>query len=338
MKNTSLISAFTFLMLTSCISQVPVPKKYLTGEAQGTYYAITYFDEQDRDMQHEVDSMFLVFDHSVSLWDMNSLINRINRNDTTVIPDDFFIQNFMLASDISKKTEGYFDFTIGPLVKMWGFGLQERVEVTPEMVQKKLKLVDYRNVHLLDGRIVKDNPEILFDFNAIAQGYSVDYLAQLFLSKGIDRFIIDVGGEIYASKTKPDGSPWVVGVEHPAKDKNDLRSIQQLVKLTNRGLATSGSYRNYYEENGKRYSHIIDVKTGYPVTHNLLSVTVLAEKTAIADGYCTAFLAMGVEKSLQMLEQLDGIEAYFIFSTDTNTFETFATDGFLKIMEVDSFE
>lgn len=332
MKNLFVVILFCCL-LGSCKSQSPLVKKQLNGEAQGTYYAITYFDEQERELQHDVDSMFLLFDHSASLWDKNSLITRINNNDTTVLPDDFFIQNFKLACEIAKKTDGYFDFTIGPLVKMWGFGLEKRTVVSSEMVVEKLKLVDYRKVHLINGRIVKDNPEILFDFNAIAQGFSVDFLAQFFLSKGIDRFIIDVGGEIYANKTKPDGIPWMVGVEQPSREIEDGRSIQQVVHLTDMGLATSGSYRNYYEENGKRFSHVIDVKTGYPVTHNLLSVTVLAKNASVADGYCTAFLAMGIEKSLELLKTLPEIEAYFISAEDSNSFETFATDGFKKIIE-----
>lgn len=319
-------------LLASCNSQTAISKKQLTGEAQGTYYAITYFDVHDRDFQHEVDSLFMMFDHSASLWDKNSLIARINNNDTNVVPDEFFIKNFELAREISENTDGYFDFTIGPLVKLWGFGLEKRGDVSSEMVMEKLKLVDYRKVHLLNGRIVKDNPEILFDFNAIAQGFSVDFLAQFFLSKGIDQFIIDVGGEIYASRTKLGGTPWMVGVEQPSREMDDGRSIQQVVRLTNMGLATSGSYRNYYEENGKRFSHVIDVKTGYPVTHNLLSVTVLAESASIADGYCTAFLAMGVDKSLELLKKLPKIEAYFISASDSSGFETYATEGFKKIM------
>jgi len=325
------IVIFLFLC-TSCVNESVPVKIRLNGEAQGTYYNISYYDSLDRDLQDEVDSLFASFDQSASLWDKNSLISRINRNDSTVKPDEFLIQNFELSAEIAANTDGYFDFTIGPLVTMWGFGLEKRDAITPEMVNEKLRLVNYRNVSLVHGKIVKNNPEILLDFNAIAQGFSVDYIAKMLVSKGIDRFIIDVGGEIYASKTKMDGTLWKVGVEHPAKNKNAERSIQQIVCLTNQGLATSGSYRNYYEEDGKRYAHVIDAKSGYPVSHNLLSVTVLAKNAAMADGYSTAFLAMGIEKSCKIIATVPGIEAFFISARDSTHFDTYATDGFKKIM------
>ncbi|NOU45596.1 MAG: FAD:protein FMN transferase [Bacteroidales bacterium] len=332
MKFIAIILAMLFDLLVSAKIHCQTPKIFLTGETQGTYYAITYFDKKNRDMQDEVDSIFRLVDNSVSQWNANSLINRINNNETNVFPDEFFINNFKLAMEVSDNTDGYFDITIGPLVSLWGFGLKKRIHVTPEMVVEKSKLVDYCKVQLLNGKIIKEDTAMRIDFNAIAQGYTVDVLASMLMKAGIDRFIIDVGGEIYANRTKPDGSRWSVGIEQPSVDKESQRNIQQRVRLKNKGLATSGSYRNYFEENGKRFAHVIDPKTGYPVNHNLLSVTVLADNTAVADAYCTAFLAMGIEKSLRVIEKVHGLEALFISGKDSTDFEIFVTKGFRKIM------
>ncbi len=187
-------------------------------------------------------------------------------------------------------------------------------------------------MQLIDEKVVKtDPPRIRFDFNAIAQGYTSDLVANYLNSLNITQYIIDIGGEVFARGTKPDGTKWRVGIEHPEMNNLETRSVQQVVTLENKGLATSGSYRKYYEENGKRYSHAIDPKTGYPVTHNLLSVTVLAETTAEADAYATAFLVMGLEKSLKLLEEIEGLEAYFIsWDEREDTFEVTETPGMRK--------
>jgi thiamine biosynthesis lipoprotein len=328
-----LLLFFAFLaLLSGCRAQKEAIKIQLNGETQGTYYAITYFDEQNRNLQTEIDSVFDAINHSASLWDSNSLISRINANDPDASPDAFLVKNFRLATRISEETDGYFDFTIGPLVQAWGFGLKKRDSMTAEKVQELLPLVDYHKMKLVDGKIVKENPKMQLDFNAIAQGITVDELADLLMSKDIERFLIDVGGEIYAHKTKSDGSLWKVGIEQPSKQKDEGRTIQQIVTLKNQGLATSGSYRNFYEIDGKRYSHVIDPKTGYPVNHQLLSVTVLAPDAGLADGYATAFLVMGVDKAVETMKKLHGVDAFFISATENGGYETFATEGFRKIM------
>jgi thiamine biosynthesis lipoprotein len=327
---------FVFLaflgLFSGCRIQKEAVKIQLTGEAQGTYFTITYFDKNERNLQSEFDSVFAAINHSASLWDSNSLITRINANDPDALPDAFLLKNFHLALQIAEETNGYFDFTIGPLVQAWGFGLKKRDSMSPEKVQEILPLIDYHKVRLVDRKFVKENPKMLLDFNAIAQGITVDELADLLLTKGIDRFLIDVGGEIYANKTKPDGNLWKVGIEQPSKQNDEGRTIQQIVTLKNQGLATSGSYRNFYEIDGKRYSHVIDPKTGYPVNHQLLSVTVLAPDAGLADGYATAFLVMGVEKAIEIIKKLHDVEAFFISATKEGGYETFATEGFRKIL------
>ena len=170
------------------------------------------------------------------------------------------------------------------------------------------------------------------DFNAIAQGYTTDLVGALLDAKGVKSFIVDIGGEVFARGTKPDGKPWVVGIEKPAADWDSERVVQQRVELEDKGIVTSGSYRKYVERDGKRYSHCIDPNTGYPVQHNLLSATVIAENATWADALASICMVMGMERSLELVKTLDGVEAYYIFVNDNNELETFATEGF-QIMD-----
>jgi FAD:protein FMN transferase len=196
-------------------------------------------------------------------------------------------------------------------------------------------LVDYKTVRLEDGKIKKDKPGIQFDFNAIAQGYSVDVLGNFLASMGIRNYLVDIGGEVLGKGQKPGGHAWLVGIENPAADSLSERSIHTTVRLADMALATSGNYRKYYEENGMRYSHTIDPKTGYPVRHNLLSVSVLAGDCATADAYATAFMVMGFEKARDFVENDPSLEAFFIVDGGSGTYQTYATKGIKAIIETD---
>lgn len=327
MKNFGCLLLFVFF-LTSCEQYQPPNKISFAGEAQGTYYAITYYDAQNRNLKTQADSLLKAFDQSVSLWVPQSIISRVNQGDSLVNLDEIFIHNFNLSKQIAKQTNGYFDFTVSPLVEAWGFSFKEKIVLTKTKIDSIKTLVNWEKVSLQDGKVIKSDPRIRFDFNAIAQGHSVDLLSQLLESKGIQSYLVDVGGEIRSKGTKPDGTKWRIGIEKPSLEANEDRSIQQVIELQDKSLATSGSYRKYYEENGKRYSHAIDPKTGYPVTHNLLSVTVIAASAAEADAYATAFLVMGLEKSKTLIPQLPAVEAYFISWDQENGFVIDWTTGF----------
>jgi thiamine biosynthesis lipoprotein len=321
-----------FLLLFSCASQEEATPVKFIGEAQGTYYSITYFDDDNRNFQTQVDSILDAFDRSVSLWVPNSVLSRVNRNDSTVKPDIWFKQNFDLAMQVSEATKGAFDITVAPLVKAWGFGFDDSKKVNKNIIDSLLPLVGYRNVRIEDGQVVKSDPRITFDFNAIAQGFSVDVVAAWLESKNINNYLVDIGGEVKAKGNKPDGSLWKVGIEKPAKNKNDERVLKAVVALQNNSIATSGSYRKFYEENGIRYSHTIDPQTGYPVQHSLLSVSVLANNTGLADAYATAFMVWGFERSRTFVESMPGLEAFFIYSDTSGNNETYATAGFRNVM------
>jgi thiamine biosynthesis lipoprotein len=325
------LSILVLFVLTSC--NKPEKKVMFQGEAQGTYYAITYFDNEGRNFQYQVDSILRAFDLSVSMWAPQSIISRINNGDSLVTPDEWFIDIFNRSVRIAESTGGAFDFTIGPLVNAWGFGFKGKMQMDSVLVDSLKQLVDYKTVRLEDGKLKKDKENIQFDFNAIAQGYAVDVLGNFLASHGIENYLIDIGGEVLGKGMKPDGSHWLVGIENPATDSLSQRTLNAKVRLKDKALATSGSYRKYYEENGVRYSHTIDPKTGYPVRHSLLSVSVLADDCATADGYATAFMVMGFENAKEFVENEPSMEAYFITDGGSGTFQTYATRGFEEIIE-----
>ena len=315
----------SFAILASCGKQ-PM-KMVLQGTAQGSYYAITYFDEQGRDFQREVDSIFHAVDMSVNLWVENSIISRVNRNEEVTL-DSIFIDNFNIAQEAARLSEGYFDPTISPIVAAWGFSYKNGDSITSQLIDSLKQLVDYRKVRIEDGKVVKENPAMQLDFNAIAQGYTSDLIARFLDSRGIANYLVDTGGEIMARGCKPNGQPWIVGIEKPAENWDSERIVQTRITLSNKGLVTSGSTRKYVERDGRRFSHCINPTTGYPVEHQVLSATVLAESSVWADALASICMVMGLELSLPIIESMDGVEAYYIFVNEKNELDTYATPGF----------
>ena len=322
--------ALTFLFLFISCSRQP-QKITRQGLAQGSYYAITYYDEQNRNFQREIDSIFHAVDVSVNLWVDSSVISKVNRNEEVAL-DSIFIDNFRIAQEAARLSDGYFDPTISPIVAAWGFSYKNGDSITPQLIDSLKQLVDYRKIRIESGKIVKENPAMTLDFNAIAQGYTSDLIAHFLESRGIKNYLVDTGGEIMAWGEKPNGQPWIVGIEKPAENWDSERVLQTRIALRDKGLVTSGSTRKYVERNGKRYSHCIDPKTGYPVEHNVLSVTVLAENSVWADALASICMVMGMERSLPLIENMDGVEAYYILVNDQNELETFATEGFRALV------
>ena len=302
----------------------------LQGEAQGSYYAITYYDEQERNFQHEIDSIFHAVDVSVNLWVDTSVISKVNRNEDVTL-DSIFVDNFRIAQEAAALSGGYFDPTISPIVAAWGFSYKHGDSITPQLIDSLKQLVDYRKVRIENGMVVKENPDMTLDFNAIAQGYTSDLIASFLDSRGIKNYLVDTGGEIMSRGTKPNGQPWIVGIEKPADNWDSEQVVHTRIALRDKGLVTSGSTRKYVERNGKRYSHCIDPNTGYPVEHQVLSVTVMANSSVWADALASICMVMGMEKSLPLIESMDDVEAYYIYVNENNELETFATEGFSVI-------
>ena len=323
-----IIIAFTFF---GCHEKQSVQLKRFAGQAQGTYYAISYYDKNAVDYQIQIDSLLNEFDMTASMWEPNSIISAINNNDTGIILNNAFIEIFNKAFEVSEKTNGAFDITVGPLIDVWGFGTKDRSKITQVLIDNLLPLINYKAVRLKNNKLIKDNPAIHIDFNAIAQGYSVDLLANFLESKGIKSYLIDIGGEVFGKGKKADGSYWRVGIEKPSNN-SEQRELEAKVFLHNKALATSGSYRKFYIENGIKYSHTIDPTTGYPVTHSLLSVSVLSNDAATADAYATALMVLGLERSLEFLKENKELAVFFIYSDNNGNLKTFATEGIKKIL------
>jgi len=303
------------------------------GEAQGTYYSVIYYDDQQRDFQYEIDSILKDFDLSLSLWVPNSIISMLNRNDSMVLPDKYFIENFEIAREVANKTNGAFDPTVGSLVRAWGFGFDATKHVDDKIIDSILQFTGYQKIRIMDRKLIKDDIRTTVDFNAIAQGYSVDLLGSFLEEQGIMNYLVDIGGEVKARGSKPDGTEWKVGIEKPTENKNDQRDLTAVITLNDKSIATSGNYRKFYEEEGTKYSHSINPKTGYPVQHSLLSVSVMAESTAIADAYATAFMVMGLEDAKSYIANDSSLEAFFIYADEQGNYQTYASEGFISYIK-----
>jgi len=318
------------LIATGC-SQQPVR---FFGEAQGTYYSVQYYDRHRRDLQPQVDSLLHAFDLSASLWVDSSLLRRLNEGTTDTI-DDIVTALLEHSLAIKEYTGGAFDPRIGRIVQAWGFSFRQQQE--PDSAELAAMLAAARgNVAIEDGHLVKECPATELDFNAIAQGYAVDLLADMLEHYGITNYLIDVGGEVIARGSKPNGSPWCVGIERPAADSVSSPVVETAIALRNAAVVTSGSYRKYYERNGIRYSHTIDPATGRPVQHSLLSVSVVDSLCWRADAMATAYMVMGLDRARQFIADHPGepgtAEVFFIYDS-CGTLCNYATPSFEQIIK-----
>ncbi len=275
---------------------------------------------------------------TASLWKEGSLIRKINNNEDSIV-NALFADLLTKSNEIQQYTEGAFDCTVGQLVNRWGFGAEARQKIIDSDIDSLRQFTGIPLTVTLDslGRYVvhKPRPETQIDFNAIAQGYSVDIVCQHLKRHGIHNFLIDIGGEVYASGHKANNVPWIVGIERPASNKYSEREVETAVAISNKALVTSGNYRKYYERNGEKYSHTIDPATGYPVTHTLLSVTVVDTATWRADALATAFMVMGKEKALEFAQthkEDNGTKALFFIYNDNGKYKTFATPAFEQMI------
>lgn len=321
----------TALLLFAC---QPTKKDYQFNEGYiwGTIYHIIYDNPKNTDLHDEIMAKMNEFDLSLSTYKPNSIISRVNNNDSTVVLDHYFKTVFNRSLEISKKTDGAFDMTIAPLANAWGFGFKNKLEPEDIPVDSLLQIVGYNKVKLLNNQVVKDDPRIMFDPSAIAKGYGVDVVANFLESKGISNYMVEIGGEIRVKGLSNKNRSWRVGIDRPIDDpevKN--REIQDVLSLVDGAMATSGNYRQFYIKDGKKYAHTIDPKLGYPVQHSLLSASVIALDCMTADAYATAFMVLGLEKSITIVENDPNLNAYFIYTDEEGKYQTYSSD---KIKEM----
>lgn len=315
MKKTQLLLLALILALTACLPDRGPRLVSIRGVVFGTYYSILYYDDEGRVFQEEIEALFREINGSMSFYDPNSLLSRINRQEESRV-DEHFRTVFRRAQEISRETGGAFDATVFPLVNSWGFGPGAGRELDREELDSILDFVGYEKVWLDGKHIRKTDERVQLDFNAIAKGYAADVAGNFLASQGVEAYMVEIGGDLVARGLKPDGSHWRIGLEIPAATATDEQEWDYFVEIKDRGLATSGDYRRYYIRDGRRLSHTIDPFSGEPVTHKLMSASVFAEDAMSADAYATAFMVMGLEKSIQFVEGRDDLEAYLIFAPE----------------------
>jgi FAD:protein FMN transferase len=299
----------------------------IEGKAQGTTYSVSYISAEEKDFSKQIDLLLKAFDLSLSQWNENSIISRINRNDSSAVADNFFKTVFIRAMQVAEETNGAFDPTIAPIVNAWGFGLKNKSKTDSATIDSLLLLVNYHNIALLDnGKVVKHDDRMMLDFNALAQGYSVDVVSEFLEKKGIENYLVEIGGETRAKGKNQEEQFWRIGIDKPLENQEG-RPLQAVVSLENKSLATSGNYRKFYEEKGVKYSHTIDPETGYPVRHSLLSATVVASDCISADAYATSFMVIGLEEAKKFLSVHKELDALLIYSDKKGELKAFATEG-----------
>lgn len=328
MKAISLISVFIFFACNSPNKEI----KEIFGETMGTTYSIRYYSDSEESIKPSIDSLLRVVNQSLSTYIPNSTISLFNRADSVSVIDSYFKINFEKAQEVYEKSDGSFDATVMPLVNTWGFGFEKiNSEIDSSLIDSLLNFVGFDKVFVQNNEVYKKRKGVMLDFSALAKGFGVDEVARFLERNGIRNFTVEIGGEIVCKGKKHDGSNWAIGVEKPIDDVSGThREIEIIIPLENSAMATSGNYRNFYVRNGKKYAHEINPKTGYPVDHNLLSATVVANDCMTADAWATAFMVMGLERSKQLLSELPHIDVFFIFGNEDGSTSTYLSPGMEK--------
>ncbi|PKP41624.1 MAG: thiamine biosynthesis protein ApbE [Bacteroidetes bacterium HGW-Bacteroidetes-12] len=333
MKEKYFITCFLIIFTFACTSS---SKKndtiILEGYAQGTTYSISYW-ETKKNYQRAVDSLLIAFDNSLSTYNKKSIITKFNTCDSVTAIDSYFKSVFNLSKEIYLATNGAFDPTVSHLVNAWGFGFKNTEKTDSSTIDSLLKFVDFDGITIQNDNAIKKNKNLMLDFNAIAQGYSVDVLANFFKNQGVKNYLIEIGGEIIARGRNMNGKTWRVGIDKPIENQEN-RALKAIITLENAALATSGNYRKFYEKDGVKYSHTINPVTGYPVRHTLLSATVVTKDCATADAYATAFMVVGLEKSKEILIANPTLEALLIYANEDGTLSSYSTPKLTEAIEI----
>ncbi len=346
-----LIYLSLLFLVFSCITNVEKPtvpeetKDYLLigGKTMGTTYSVKFDGENPDQINKELDVLFAEINQAVSTYEKSSLISKINISTDEWIDMDsnqklngHFVKNYLKSNDIFQKTNGLFDPTVMPIVNYWGFGYTGKKpieEIDEKQVKSILEYVGMKKIDLVTEtdtgvqRIRKLNPKVQLDFGAIAKGYAVDKAAELLSKKGIENYLVEIGGEVVTKGHNPNGKKWLIGINTPEEDAR-INDFKAYIEIAGKGMATSGNYRNFYEVNGEKYSHTINPKTGFPERSTLLSATIIANDCMTADAYATACMVGGLDQAMEWIKNDNSLEGYFIFSDKSGHLQTKYTSGF----------
>jgi thiamine biosynthesis lipoprotein len=327
MKLNLVFSVIIILGLNACKN---VPSKYIynSGMIHGTTYHIVYESPDGSDMQAEIDTLLKEYNMIFSTYEKKSVIAKVNNNlEVKLNPE--FITCFNRAMEISEISGGAFDITCGPMVNAWGFGPEEKKKMTQEKVDSLKLITGYHKVKLENGKVIKENPNMKLNMNALCDGYICDLTGEFLAKKGCKNYMVEIGGEVVARGKNEKRKIWTIGISKPEESalfgNND---IQAKVQVENKAMATSGNYRNFYVEDGKKYAHTIDPITGYPVQHSLLSASVITNDCMSADGFATAFMVLGIEKSIELSKQIPELDVYFIYADESGNNKVYISDNF----------
>lgn len=324
---------FLIFLVAGTVYILGKQKPYITnsGKVFGTFYNITY--SSDTDLHNEIRSTLMQVDNSLSPFNKESVITAINNN-TCFVPDSMFIHVFTLAQSISSKTDGAFDITVAPLVNAWGFGFKKGIIPDSTTIDSLRQFIGYNTVTATDGIIAKQHPQTMLDCSAIAKGYGCDAVAATLDAHGVKNYMVEIGGEVVTKGKNSKGGVWTIGISKPIENPTtSSNGLHEVIGISGKSMATSGNYRNFREENGRKIAHTIDPRTGYPVQHSLLSATVIADDCATADAWATAFMVMGLDNAISYCDNESDIDGYFIYSDENGALRTRMTEGFRKYLK-----
>lgn len=315
----------TYLAITRKEEAKDIPFQYCEGAIFGTVYHATY--QCDSSLNGKILEELQAVDQSLSMFNPNSTISQINSGKSNET-DSLLRTIFHIAREVSQATDGAFDITVAPLVNAWGFGFKHGALPDSLQVDSLRQLIGWNRISLKDNKFFREDPRMIIDLSAVAKGFGSDCVAQMFRKHGINNFMIEIGGEVVTSGVSPKAKAWRIGVNKPQEDSTSTSNeLQTILQMNNCAMATSGNYRNFYIDNGRKIAHTIDPKTGYPVQHSILSSTVIAPTCAIADAYATAFMVLGLEKSLQVLDKHPELMAYFIHTDKEGNYQVWKSPG-----------
>ncbi|MEQ9405384.1 MAG: FAD:protein FMN transferase [Cyclobacteriaceae bacterium] len=322
-----------FLMSTNCAKKEETKLNHVTGLTMGTItYNVKYLNGPE-DLKEGIDSRLKDFNQSLSTYISDSEISKLNRNGQLTYASEFFYPVLQKSREIFLATSGTFDPSVGPLVQAWGFGPNKEIpSLDPQQIDSLKAIVGFDKVSFDDKEVfVPENHQL--DFSAIAKGYAVDLVAEILEGNKIENYLVEIGGEVRAKGVNEKGASWSLGIEDPLAG-NEERRILAVVRLKNRALATSGNYRNYYIKDGRTYAHIIDPRTGYNSTHNLLSASVFAEDCISADAYATAFMVLGADEAFAIVNADPRLDAILVYQAQDGSLKSLVSSGIKPFIEM----
>ena len=324
----------------SFISGQEIKSVHLSGEAQGTTWNVTYFHNDNPVSKNDLDSIFNSIDSSLSVYKPFSTISRFNNSKRGVKADEHLKRLVQTSFQITLETNGLSDITVAPLIEAWGFLAKQSSTIPNDReIKDLLQCVGVKYIRLQNDSLIKEKSCVKIDVNGIAQGYTVDIIANYLEKKGISDFLVELGGELRVKgKKQPDNNPFKVGIESPSGDDFSTPPMQKIIILNTGAITTSGNYRKFHENKGKKYSHIIDPRTGKSVDNEMISATVFAKDATTADAYDNALMLMGMERALRYIEERPDMAAFIIYKNKNGAIADTASTRFQKLIQVKQSE